>query len=211
MSKGDATRQAILEHAVGLASQVGLGGLTIGRLAEDLDLSKSGLFAHFDSKEALQVQALELAAERFAAMVVRPALLAPRGEPRLRALFSRWLEWPKAFPQPGGCLFVAASVEMDDQPGPARDVLVRLQKDWLGVIAGAMRQAIASRHFRSGVDPEQFAFDLYGIMLVTHFSSRLLRDPKASGRASRAFSALLAAARLPASRNPPTKDKPHAH
>lgn len=196
MGKGELTRQAILEHAVGLASQVGLDGLTIGRLAEDLDLSKSGLFAHFRSKEALQLQALTLAAERFTEIVIRPALAAPRGEPRVRALFNRWLEWPRAFPQPGGCLFVAASAELDDKPGPARDLLVRLQKDWLDVIAGAVRIAVAEGDFKKGVDPEQFAFDTYGIMLVGHFSSRLLREPKAWDRARRAFSSLLAAARV---------------
>jgi len=199
MGKGELTRQVILEHAVGLASQVGLDGLTIGRLADDLDLSKSGLFAHFRSKEALQVQTLELAADRFTEAVVRPALAAPRGEPRLRALFARWLEWPRVVPQPGGCLFVAASAELDDRPGPARDRLVQLQKEWLGLIAGAVRIAIAEGHFRKGVDPEQLAFDLYGIMLVTHFSSRLLRDPKAGERARKSLSALLAAARVPPS------------
>ena len=199
MGKGELTRQVILEHAVGLASQVGLDGLTIGRLADDLDLSKSGLFAHFRSKEALQVQTLELAADRFTEAVVRPALAAPRGEPRLRALFARWLEWPRVVPQPGGCLFVAASAELDDRPGPARDRLVQLQKGWLGLIAGAVRIAIAEGHFRKGVDPEQLAFDLYGIMLVTHFSSRLLRDPKAGERARKSLSALLAAARVPPS------------
>jgi AcrR family transcriptional regulator len=195
MSKGDLTRQAILEHAVVLASQVGLDGVTIGRLADDLDLSKSGLFAHFRSKEALQVQTLALAAERFTELVIKPALAAPRGEPRVQALFDRWLDWPKAFPQPGGCIFVAASAELDDQPGPARDLLVRLQEDWLDVIAGAVRIAVAEGDFKKGVDPAQFAFDTYGIMLVTHLSSRLLRDPKAGERARQAFSSLLAAAR----------------
>jgi AcrR family transcriptional regulator len=199
VGKGELTRQAILEHAVGLASQLGLDGLTISRLADDLDLSKSGLFAHFRSKEALQVQALTLAAERFTAIVVRPALTAPRGEPRVRALFDRWLEWPKSFPQPGGCVFVAASAELDDKPGPARDLLVRLQSEWLDVIAGAVRRASAEGHFRKNVDPVQFAFDTYGIMLVGHFAWRLLRDPKAWERARRAFSNLLAAARVPPS------------
>ena len=195
MGKGELTRQAILEHAVGLASQVGLDGLTIGRLADDLELSKSGLFAHFRSKEALQVQALTLAAERFTDIAIRPALAAPRGEPRVRALFNRWLEWPKLFPQPGGCIFVAASAELDDKPGPARDLLVRLQKDWLDVIAGAVRIAVSEGHFKKSVDPEQFAFDLYGIMLIGHLATRLLRDPKAWDRARKAFGNLLAAAR----------------
>jgi AcrR family transcriptional regulator len=199
VSKGDETRQAILDRAVGLASAVGLEGLTIGRLAGELDLSKSGLFAHFQSKEALQVQVLEAAAARFVEVVLKPALGAPRGEPRVRALFERWLAWPKAVPQPGGCLFVAASIELDDKPGPARDLLVKLQQDWLDVIAVAVRTAIAEGHFRKSTDAEQFAFELYGTMLMCHHASRLLRDPKAVGRARRAFENQLAAARAPES------------
>lgn len=199
MGKGEQTRDAILERAVSLASQVGLEGLTIGRLAEELDLSKSGLFAHFRSKEGLQVQVLERAAERFVEVVVKPSLSAPRGEPRVRALFENWLRWPKAVPQPGGCIFVAAAVELDDRPGPARDCLVRLQKDWLDTLAGAVRVAVAEGHFRRGVDPEQLAFEAYGIMLVCHQATRLLNDPRAVDRARRALEALLAASRAPRS------------
>jgi AcrR family transcriptional regulator len=191
MSKGDQTRQAILDRAVGLASAVGLEGLTIGRLAGDLELSKSGIFAHFQSKEALQVQVLEAAAARFVEVVLKPALQAPRGEPRVRALFERWLAWPKAVPQPGGCLFVAASIELDDKPGPARDLLVKLQQDWLDVLAVAVRTAIAEGHFRKSTDAEQFAFELYGTMLMCHQAMRLLRDPKAVARARKAFENLL--------------------
>lgn len=197
MGKGALTRQAILERAVGLASAVGLEGLTIGRLADELTLSKSGLFAHFGSKEALQVQVLERAAERFIDVVVRPALRAPRGEPRVRALFEKWSTWPEAVPQAGGCIFVAASAELDDRPGPARDLLVKLQKDWLDTLAGAVRIAVAEGHFKRAVDPDQFAFEMYAIMLMGHQASRLLRDRKAGERTRRAFDALLAAARTP--------------
>jgi AcrR family transcriptional regulator len=197
MGKGELTRQAILDRAVGLASAVGLEGLSIGRLADELDLSKSGLFAHFGSKEALQVQVLERAAERFIDVVVRPALQAPRGEPRVRALFEKWSAWPQAVPQPGGCLFVAASVELDDRPGPARDLLVKLQKDWLDTLAGAVRIAVAEGHFKPAVEPEQFAFEMYAVMLMGHQASRLLRDPKAAARTRRAFESLVAAARTP--------------
>lgn len=195
VGKGEQTREAILERAMVLASEVGLEGLTIGRLAEALDLSKSGLFAHFRSKEALQVQTLERAAARFEEAVIRPALRAARGEPRVRALFEGWLRWPKIVPQPGGCIFVAASVELDDRPGPARDKLVRLQRDWLDVIAGAVRMAIQEGHFDPKVDSAQFAFELYGIMLMCHHTARLLRDPRAEERARRGFEALLTRAR----------------
>jgi AcrR family transcriptional regulator len=195
--KGEQTREAILERALHLASEVGLEGLTIGRLAEALDLSKSGLFAHFRSKEALQIQTLERAAAKFDEVVVRPALAAPRGEPRVRALFENWLRWPKVVPQPGGCIFVTASIELDDRPGPARDRLVRLQQDWLDVLAGAVRIAVKEGHFRRQVDPDQFAFELYGIMLICHHFTRLLRDPQAAERSRASFEALLARARAP--------------
>ncbi len=195
MGKGEQTRVAVLDRAVELASAVGLEGLTIGRLAGEAHLSKSGLFAHFASKEDLQVKTLERAAERFVEVVVRPALAARRGEPRVRELFQRWLDWPEAVSQPGGCIFVAASAELDDRPGPARDRLVQLQRDWLDVLAGAVRVAKDEGHFRAGVDPEQLAFEIYGIMLMTHLASRLLRDRQALPRARRAFERLLQSAR----------------
>ena len=197
MSKGALTRQTILEHAVGMASKVGLSGLSIGKLADDLELSKSGLFAHFQSKEALQLQILDYAAQRFVDVVVRPSLAAPRGEPRVRAMFDNWRHWPRESALPGGCLFVAAAVELDDQPGPVRDRLVQLQKDWLDTLAAATRSAISEGHFHDGVDPEQLAHDLSGIMLMHHHSTRLLRDPKASARTRTAFEALIASAKKP--------------
>ena len=190
-SKGADTRHAVLERAVALASRVGLGGLTIGTLAEDLQLSKSGLFGHFRSKEALQIQVLDHAASRFVEAVVRPALSQPRGEPRLRSLFHRWLDWARSSPMPGGCLFVAAATELDDQAGPVRDRLEQLQRDWLGVIATSYRKGIEEGHFSKDADPDQFAHDLYGVMLAYHHAHRLLRDPKAEARARHAFQALL--------------------
>lgn len=195
MRKGDLTRHAILDHAAGLASKVGLEGLTIGALATDLELSKSGLFAHFHSKEALQLQVLEHAAAVFVERVVRPSLAEPRGEPRLRALFERWLDWSQSSPLPGGCVFVQAAVELDDRPGPVRDRLVQFQRQWLGVIVTSMELGIAAGAFHNVADPEQFAHDVYGVMLAYHHASRLLRDPRAEARARRAFETLLAAAR----------------
>jgi len=195
LSRGASTRQTILQHAAGLASQLGLEGLSIGRLAEDLRLSKSGLFAHFQSKEALQLQVLDFAAARFVDTVVKPTLAALRGEPRVRAAFEHWLEWPRKSDLPGGCFFVAASIELDDRPGPVREKLVRLQRDWLDTLAGIVRTAIAEGDFREDVDPEQFAHELYGVMLVSHHAARLLRDPKAGARTRTAFDALVARAR----------------
>ena len=195
MRKGDATHQAILDRATGLASAIGLEGLTIGALATELDLSKSGLFAHFQSKEALQLQVLDHGAAVFVENVVRPALVAPRGEPRMRTLFERWLDWARSSPLPGGCLFVQASVELDDRPGPVRDRLVEYQRQWLDVIATSLQKGIDAGAFRGDADAMQFAHDLYGVMLAYHHASRLLHDPQAETRARRAFDALLAAVR----------------
>lgn len=176
---------------------MGLEGLTIGALAADLDLSKSGLFAHFRSKEALQIQVLEHGAELFAERVLRPALAAPRGEARMRALFDRWLEWVRSSFMPGGCLFVQASTELDDQPGPVRDRLADIQRQWLDVIATSFRKGIEAGAFRREADPGQFAYDASGVMLAYHHASRLLQDPRAEAHARTAFDALLAAARAP--------------
>jgi AcrR family transcriptional regulator len=197
--KGAETRQAILSHALALATRVGIEGLTIGRLAEDLGMSKSGLIAHFQTKEALQVQVLETGAHRFVEEVLRPALKAPRGEPRLRALFERLLAWEASPSLPGGCPLIAASSELDDRPGPARDYLVQARRDFFDLLVGTARSAVQEGQFRADLDPEQFAYEFWGAMLGHHHASRLMRDPHASERAARAFEALLRAARAGAS------------
>jgi len=194
-SKGELTRQAIVEHAARMASRIGLEGLSIGALADELDLSKSGLFAHFKSKEALQLQVLEFGIARFVETVVKPGLAAPRGEKRVRALFEHWLEWPRPSGL-AGCMFVALATELDDQPGPVRERLVQSQKDWLDVIANAVRAAVKEGDFRRDVDAEQFAHELYGIMLANHHAVRLLRSRGAVDRTKRAFARLLDSARI---------------
>jgi AcrR family transcriptional regulator len=191
LRKGEATRAAILDEALALASQVGLEGLSIGELARRLGMSKSGLFAHFASKENLQLEVLRSAADRFVETVIRPALEQPRGEPRVRALFENWLGWARADFSPGGCLFVSAAVELDDRPGAPRDFLVGAQRDFLGAIATAARISVEEGHFRRDLDPEQFAYDLYSIYLAYHHFSRLLRSPEAEARLRRSFAELL--------------------
>jgi len=191
MLKGARTKSAILDRATGLASQVGLTGLTIGVLADDLNLSKSGLFAHFRSKEALQIDVLNHAAERFREIVVRPALQQPRGEPRIRALFQGWLGWEHEAALPGGCVFVAANAELDDRPGPVRDRLVELQRDWVNAIAVSFAKGVEAKLFRPDVDPAELAQELYGIMLSYHLHTRLLGDTGAEARARRTFDRLL--------------------
>lgn len=192
MSKGEETRQAILARAFELATVVGLSGLTIGRLAEETGLSKSGLFAHFGSKEALEVAVVEEASRQFVQEVMVPALRHPRGEPRLRALFDNWVKWGQ---RPGGCFFVGASTELDDRPGPPRDALVRALKDWVDEIAKAVQIAIREGHFRPDVDPEQLAFEIYSIMLGMHTFYRFLHEPSSLERTRKAFERLLDAAR----------------
>ncbi len=193
-SKGELTRQSIVESAAKMASRVGIQGVTIGALAEELELSKSGLFAHFKSKEALQLQVLEFGIERFVDTVIKPTLAAPRGEPRVRALFERWLGWPKGSGL-AGCIFVAMASELDDQAGPVRERLVQAQKDWLEVVANCFRTGVNEGHFRKNLDAEQLAHELYGIMLAAHHASRLLRDASAEKRTREAFERLLRDAR----------------
>jgi AcrR family transcriptional regulator len=193
MGKGEATREAVLDEASRMARTVGLGGMTIGALATSTQLSKSGLYAHFQSKEDLQLQVLEHAKARFVAQVIAPALSAPRGEPRMHALFEHKLAWDSA---PGGCIFTAAATELDDQPGPVRDRVARDERDWRDTIAEVFRTGIAEGHFRPDADLEQFAFDLEGVFLAHHLTSRLLGDTSADERARRSFDRLLAAARV---------------
>ena len=194
MGKGQLTRHAVLDQAARTASEVGLRGVTIGSLADVMHMSKSGLFAHFGSKESLQLATVRHTRDQFVDLVIRPALTAPRGEPRIRALFENWLEWNTSV-LPGGCLFVAAAVEFDDEPGAVRDELVHNQVDLGETIARVFRGGITEGHFRPDADPEQFAFHMHGILLAFHQHSRLLNDPLAAQRARRALDALLDAAR----------------
>jgi len=192
MSKGADTRERIVSTALRVASIEGLDGITIGRLADEVGLSKSGLFAHFRSKEELQLAVISAASDAFTAVVVRPALSAPRGEPRVRALFERWLEWERHVSVPGGCVFMQLSVELDDKEGPARDALVMAQRWWLEAIARAASLATTVGDFRPGTDTELFAFQLHGILNAYYHAKRLMRDDRAEVRARQAFEALIA-------------------
>jgi len=196
MGKGELTKAAILDEAVQIASRVGFAGLSIGQLADQVEMSKSGLFAHFRSKEQLQLQAMERAKQKFVDVVIRPALAAPRGVPRVRAVFDGWLDWTHQALR-GGCIFVAASAELDDQPGALRDALVRNERDWLEFIATVAGTAVAEGEFREDLDLEQFAFEVHGVMLAHHHASRLLLDERAEARTRQAFESLLEAAGRP--------------
>ena len=194
-TKGQSTREAIIDMALVQAMEVGLDGLSLGVLAAALQLSKSGLFAHFRSKEALQLAVLEEAVERFFDGVIAPALSRPRGEPRVRALFENKLAWIWASGSREGCFFLALSQEYDDRPGPIRDALVKALRDWRAVQARAVALAVAERHFRADLDPEQFVFELTGIDAAFIQSKTLLEDGQAAARARRAFERLLESAR----------------
>ena len=190
MGKGEQTRLAVLARAADLAAREGLCTLTIGDLAERTHMSKSGLFAHFQSKEALQLAVLAYARDRFTDEVIRPATRTPRGEPRVRALFEHWLA--AAREMTAECLFVSASAEFDDRPGPVRDQLVRDHLDCRDAIVQMFRTGIAEGDFRPDADPEQFAHELVGMMLGLFHTHRLLGDPAAVDRTRRAFERVLA-------------------
>jgi AcrR family transcriptional regulator len=194
VAKGLETRERILDRAFRLASRDGLDGLTIGGLADELGLSKSGLFAHFGSKEDLQVEVLKAAAARFEEVVLRSAFSAPRGAPRIKKLFENWLRWVTDPAMPGGCIFVAAAAELDDREGRPRDFLVAIQKEFLGALERAVRLAIEQGHFAPSVDCAQFAFEMYAIVLGFNHSKRLLRDPTVEKRARTAFDRLFCSA-----------------
>jgi AcrR family transcriptional regulator len=196
MRKGEQTRTLILHEAMDLASQVGLEGLSIGTLAERLDMSKSGLFAHFGSKEDLQILTLKQTQTLFHEQVFSPALKVPRGLPRLRALFSNWLTWLER-DLPGGCVMLAASAEYDDRPGAVRDLLVAGQRELRGALAKAIRLAIDEGHLGSRTDPWQLAFELLGIVLAAHHDRRLLGDTRSLVRAQDAFERLIETHRGP--------------
>jgi AcrR family transcriptional regulator len=194
VTKGEETRTAILDEALQLASTIGFTALTIGQLADKTGMSKSGLFAHFRSKEQLQLATLEHARSRFIDRVARPTLAVSRGEKRVHELFERWLDW-ETEALDGGCVFVSASSEYDDQPGPMRDALVRNQQDWLDMISTVAGTAVGEGDFRADLDPDQFAFELNALMMGYHHAGRLLRDRRALERTRSAFESLLASAR----------------
>lgn len=196
VSKGEATREAVLEEALLQSSQVGLQGITIGRLADSTGMSKSGLFGHFHSKEQLQIAVLDHAVRRFRRYVVQPALDTPPGIERLRVIFERWTGWggEADYSLPGGCVFITATYEFDDVPdGPVRDRVVQTQAAWLDFLATSYREGVELGELDPGLDPHDFAHEFYGLMLAFHVQLRLLKDPGAEPRARRAFERLLSA------------------
>jgi len=190
MGTASETKISILEAAIHYAREFGLEVLSIGKLANIVGMSKSGLFAHFNSKENLQIQILEHASELFTKKIFKPAIKRPRGIPRIRAIFDNWLKWANSA-EKGGCIFVAASIEFDDIPGKVRDYLHGVQKIWISSIEQSAELAIEAGDFRKDTNCEQFAFELHSIMLGFHHFNRLLDDPKAKKRTMVAFDNLI--------------------
>ena len=189
-TKGERTRAAILDEALKIVSKSGLDGLTIGTLAEATGLSKSGLFAHFGSREELLLAVLGHGQVQFTEVVFKPALDHPRGTPRVRAMFVNWLDWTESADLPGGCPMIGGATEFDDKPGPVRDMLAAGQRTWIETLKRGVRQAIEQGQLVGNTDPEQIAFEMFGIALVVHHHRRLLGYSKARSRALTALESL---------------------
>jgi len=192
--KGEQTRAAILEAALELAARQGLEGLTIGTLAERMSMSKSGVFAHFGSREDLQISVLKEYERRFVDEVLVPSLRERRGLARLEAIFARWLELTTV--EAGcGCIWISGAAEYDDRPGAVRDELVAMVRSWHRELARALQQAVDSGDLEPDTDISEMIFDLYGIILVLHHDARLLGNERAPERARRALERIIAARR----------------
>jgi AcrR family transcriptional regulator len=185
--RGEQTRQQILEVAVQIASAEGLEDLTIGRLANELGLSKSGLFAHFGSKEELQLAAIETARAIFIEAVIRPVSVAERGLARLQAILDAWISYGERGVFRGGCFFAAASAEFDGRPGPVRDRVAAVMKSWINVLEEEIRQAQSRSQLDAKIDPAQLAFELHAFGLEANWASQLLGDKQAFERAREAM------------------------
>ena len=190
MTKGKETKKAILEAGLDMASQLGLEGVSIGALAKETDMSKSGLFAHFQSKENLQIEILDYAARVFSEDVIIPALATEGGIPRIKALIKNWIKWGDNLT--GGCIFVTASTDYSDRPGKVRECLIKQQEDWIDCLRRIAESAIKVGDFREGIDCEQFAFDLYSLLLGFHLYDKLLDDTETRKRQEIALETLLA-------------------
>jgi len=180
--KGDQTRAAIVETAVEVASRDGLEGLTIGTLADQMQMSKSGVFAHFGSREDLQLAVLKAYVARFVDEVLRPSIQKPRGLPRLEAILDRWVSF-LARELARGCIMIAGAVEYDDRPGPLREAMVDIITGWKAELQKAIRQAVAEGHLDSTANAPQMVFEIYGVMLAMHQDARLLRSADSARRA----------------------------
>ncbi len=209
VERGERTRRHILDLAVNLASVEGLEGLSIGGLADKLGMSKSGLFASFGSKDELQLAAIEHASQIFIDAVVRKAMIAPRGLPRLWALCDSWLDYAGRKVFRGGCFFAATTAEFDSHPGPIRDRLAALMKEWLSTLEVAVRKAQEAGHLRADADPAQLAFEIHSLFLGANWAFQLHADSAAFDRARGAIRQRLTAL-TPSRKRPAPNPARHA-
>lgn len=205
LQKGQQTRAAILEAALGLASHMGLEGLSIGALAEVTQMSKSGVFAHFGSREELQISVIREYHARFEEEVFFPAVRAPRGLPRLRELFERWVR-RVSVEIDSGCIYISGAVEFDDRPGPVRDALASMVRAWHAALEKAIRIAIEEGQLRPETDATQMLFEVHGLILALHHDARFLRTPGALDRARAGFERTLSHYAVPLAR--PVRARP---
>lgn len=200
MRKGEQTRAAILDVALELASRNGLEGLTIGLLADRMNMSKSGVFAHFGSREDLQLEVLKLYHHRFEQEVFYPSVQEPRGLPRLESMFARWVK-RVSVEIASGCIYISGAVEYDDRPGPIRESLVSMVRAWQGALLRAVQQSVDCGALQAGTDPQQLVYEMYGLILALHHDARFLRVPGALERANRGFARLIENYRNPVQSN----------
>ena len=191
LQKGQQTRAAILDAALGLASSMGLEGLSIGALAEVTQMSKSGVFAHFGSREELQISVVREYHNKFEEEVFFPAIREARGLPRLRRLFENWIK-RVSVEIDSGCIYISGAVEFDDRPGPVRDALVSMVRDWHAALEKSIRIAVEEGHLKPDTDPLQMLFETHGLILALHHDARFLRLPGALDRARTGFERIVA-------------------
>jgi AcrR family transcriptional regulator len=197
MLKGQQTKAAIVDAALGLATQIGLEGLSIGALAEVTQMSKSGVFAHFGSREELQISVIREYHARFEEEVFYPALQSGRGLPRLRALFANWMK-RTSVEIDSGCIYISGAVEFDDRPGPVRDALASSVHTWLAAMQRAVVSAQDMGHLDAASKPEDVLFQIHGLILALHYEARFLKTPGSVDRAVRGFEEILSRHAVPA-------------
>lgn len=190
LQKGQQTKAAIIDAALGMATQIGLEGLSIGAVADAMHMSKSGVFAHFGSREELQISVIREYHQRFEQEIFYPAMDMPRGLPRVRALFHSWLLRTSAEID-SGCLYISGAVEFDDRPGPVRDVLVSSVKTWLSALHRAVTQARDEQDLLKDIDTTQMSFEIHGLILALHYEVRFLKNAKSLSRAKQGFEHIL--------------------
>ena len=188
--KGEKTKAVIIDAALGLATQIGLEGLSIGALAEVTGMSKSGVFAHFGSREELQISVVREYHARFEQEVFYPALKVERGLPRLQALFANWMK-RTSVEIDSGCIYISGAVEFDDRPGPVRDEIAFSVRTWLAAMDRAVRQAQDLGQLDATADPSQVLFEIHGLILALHYEARFLKSPGSIERAIKGFNSIL--------------------